>query len=193
MRLYNVITLLRPHQWVKNGFVFLPLFFDRHLLDMEYLVPAVVAFLAFCFAASGIYCFNDIYDVEADRKHPKKCKRPVASGAISIPLAYSIMGLCFIFSLSTLEIGGAIIPNLEKTFVHQLYYDTKSKLPYNNGFQQVAQSEVSNIIKIMQNNHDFVLYDFSNHEEFKKALLNNGYDIVFEDKDFTIYSASQNS
>ena len=45
----------------------------------------------------------------------------------------------------------------------------------------------------MQNNHDFVLYDFSNHEEFKKALLNNGYDIVFEDKDFTIYSASQNS
>ena len=77
-----------------------------------------------------------------------------------------------------------------KTFVHQLYYDTKSKLPYNNGFHQVAQSEVSNIIKIMQNNHDFVLYDFSNHEEFKKALLNNGYDIVFEDKDFTIYSAS---
>ena len=80
-----------------------------------------------------------------------------------------------------------------KTFVHQLYYDTKSKLPYNNGFHQESQSEVSNIIKIMQNNHDFVLYDFSNHEEFKKALLNNGYDIVFEDKDFTIYSASQNS
>lgn len=106
MRLYNVIKLLRPHQWVKNGFVFLPLFFDRHMMDVEYLIPAIVAFMAFSFAASGIYCFNDIYDVESDRKHPKKCKRPVASGAISIPLAYSIMGLCFIFSLSILAMGG---------------------------------------------------------------------------------------
>lgn len=98
--------LLRPHQWIKNGFVFLPLFFDRHLMDSEYLIPSVVAFFAFCFAASGIYCFNDIYDVEADRKHPKKCNRPVASGAISIPLAYSLMALCCVFSMALLMIGG---------------------------------------------------------------------------------------
>lgn len=106
MRLYNVIKLLRPHQWVKNVFVFLPLFFDRHMMDVEYLIPAIVAFFAFSFAASGIYCFNDIYDVEADRKHPKKCKRPVASGVISIPLAYSLMGLCFALSIAILLLGG---------------------------------------------------------------------------------------
>lgn len=105
MRLYNVIKLLRPHQWVKNGFVFLPLFFDRHMMDVEYLIPAIVAFMAFSFAASGIYCFNDIYDVEADRKHPKKCKRPVASGAISIPVAYSLMGFSFVLSMAILLLG----------------------------------------------------------------------------------------
>lgn len=100
--MYNYISILRPHQWVKNGFVFIPLFFDRHLMDIEYLIPSIIAFFAFCFAASGIYCFNDIYDVEADRKHPKKCKRPIASGAISIPLAYSFMLLCFLLSMAIL-------------------------------------------------------------------------------------------
>lgn len=104
-----IIKLLRPHQWVKNVFVFLPLFFDRHMMDVEYLIPAIVAFFAFSFAASGIYCFNDIYDVEADRKHPKKCKRPVASGVISIPLAYSLMGLCFALSIAILLLGGNYI------------------------------------------------------------------------------------
>ena len=107
--LINTFKLLRPHQWVKNGFVFLPLFFDRHMMDVEYLIPAIVAFFAFSFAASGIYCFNDIYDVEADRKHPKKCKRPVASGVISIPLAYSLMGLCFALSIAILLLGGNYI------------------------------------------------------------------------------------
>lgn len=102
----HILRLIRPHQWVKNGFVFLPLFFDRHMMDVEYLVPAIVAFFAFSFAASGVYCFNDIYDVEADRKHPKKCKRPVACGAISIPLAYSLMGLCFALSMAILLLGG---------------------------------------------------------------------------------------
>lgn len=101
----QIIKLLRPHQWVKNGFVFLPLFFDRHMMDVEYLIPAIVAFMAFSLAASGIYCFNDIYDVEADRKHPKKCKRSVASGAISIPVAYSLMGFCFALSMDILLLG----------------------------------------------------------------------------------------
>ena len=105
----SIFKLLRPHQWVKNVFVFLPLFFDRHMMDVEYLIPAIVAFFAFSFAASGIYCFNDIYDVEADRKHPKKCKRPVASGVISIPLAYSLMGLCFALSIAILLLGGNYI------------------------------------------------------------------------------------
>lgn len=106
---YNVIKLLRPHQWVKNGFVFLPLFFDRRMMDVGYLIPAIVAFFAFSFAASGIYCFNDIYDVEADRKHPKKRIRPIASGTISKQVAYSLMMACFVASLFLLVIGGVIL------------------------------------------------------------------------------------
>lgn len=98
----NIFLLLRPHQWVKNMFIFLPLFFDRHLFDSEILMPAIVAFFAFCFSASGIYCFNDIYDVEADKLHPVKCKRPIASGKISKALGYLIMTICFCISIGTL-------------------------------------------------------------------------------------------
>lgn len=94
----DIIRLMRPQQWLKNLFVFLPLFFDRHLMDAEYIWPSVVAFVAFCFAASGVYCFNDIYDVEADRLHPKKCKRPIASGALSVVQGYMITALCWAIS-----------------------------------------------------------------------------------------------
>ena len=91
----NILHLIRIEQWMKNTFVFLPLFFDRHLLDGAYWQPSLVAFFAFCFAASGIYCFNDIYDAEADRSHPKKCKRPIASGAISVAQGYVITAFCW--------------------------------------------------------------------------------------------------
>lgn len=56
----NIITLLRPHQWLKNLFIFLPLFFSRHLVDWEYIYPCIISFVAYCFAASSVYCFNDI-------------------------------------------------------------------------------------------------------------------------------------
>ena len=89
---------MRLEQWTKNAFVFLPLFFDRHLLEWSYWRPSLIAFFAFSFAASGIYCFNDIYDVEADRQHPKKCKRPIASGVISVTEGYIITVLCWLIS-----------------------------------------------------------------------------------------------
>lgn len=97
----NIILLLRPHQWLKNLFIFLPLFFDRHLGEISYILPAIVAFFAYSFAASSIYCFNDIYDAEADRLHPKKCKRPIAAGAISKGMGYVIMVVMLLFSLAT--------------------------------------------------------------------------------------------
>lgn len=67
----NIILLLRPQQWVKNMFIFLPLFFHGDLTNVQMLTNAVIAFFCYSFAASSIYCFNDIYDVAADRKHPK--------------------------------------------------------------------------------------------------------------------------
>ena len=107
----NIFLLLRPHQWVKNTFCFLPLFFDRHVMDIEYLIPCAIAFLSFCFAASGIYCFNDIYDIEADRKHPKKCERPIASGAISKLWGYVIMVICWIISICFIIFGNFLNGN----------------------------------------------------------------------------------
>ena len=97
-KLVNILRLMRIEQWMKNTFIFLPLFFDRHLLEWSYWQPSLVAFFSFCFAASGIYCFNDIHDVEADRLHPKKCKRPIASGAISMVQGYVITVLCWLIS-----------------------------------------------------------------------------------------------
>ena len=98
----HYIKLLRPLQWLKNTFVFAPIFFSNHLLEMEYLLPTVIVFWAFCFISSSIYCFNDLHDVEADRQHPKKCKRPIASGAVSISGGYIMMLLCISLSFGML-------------------------------------------------------------------------------------------
>ncbi len=111
----NIIALLRPHQWLKNIFIFLPLFFDRHLFDINYLAPSILMFFSYSFAASGIYCYNDIYDVESDRKHPKKCKRPIASGAISKTTAYILMLLCIIISFLIITIGDFKISGGDKS------------------------------------------------------------------------------
>ena len=103
----NLIVLLRPHQWLKNLFIFLPLFFSRHLFDVDYLISSILVFFAFCLAASGIYCFNDIYDVEADKLHPKKCKRPIASGAINKGTGYILMVVCILIGFIHGKLGGA--------------------------------------------------------------------------------------
>lgn len=95
----SFFLLIRPQQWVKNFFIFLPLFFHGTLLDMHLLFNACVAFLCFCLIASSIYCFNDIYDVEADKQHPKKKFRPIASGKVSVIQAYCYMAFLVTMSL----------------------------------------------------------------------------------------------
>jgi decaprenyl-phosphate phosphoribosyltransferase len=78
-----LLRTVRPHQWVKNGFVLAPLVFSRHLLDVPYAVRGGLAFLAFCLLSGAVYAFNDVRDVEADRAHPIKRRRPIAAGALS--------------------------------------------------------------------------------------------------------------
>lgn len=97
----NLLKLIRPHQWLKNVFVMIPLFFGGSLLDPSDIRASVVTFFAFSFIASSVYCFNDIIDVEADRRHPVKCKRPIASGAISVRSAWALMALMFLLSVGT--------------------------------------------------------------------------------------------
>ncbi len=94
-----LLRLIRPSQWIKNIFVFAPVLFGGALLDVHALLAGVVAFFSFSFAASSIYCFNDIHDVADDRRHPEKCHRPVASGAVSAAQAYGVMGLTFVLGV----------------------------------------------------------------------------------------------
>ena len=95
----NLIRLIRPHQWVKNLVVLLPVFFGGALLHIESVYAGLITALCFSFAASSIYCLNDIVDVDDDRRHPVKCHRPLASGAISIPQGYTLMFLMFFLSM----------------------------------------------------------------------------------------------
>ena len=76
------LRLLRPRQWVKNSFVLAPLVFSGHLAVTADVLAAAAAFVLFCLLASGIYCWNDAVDAEADRQHPVKRLRPVAAGLI---------------------------------------------------------------------------------------------------------------
>ncbi len=94
----NILKLIRPHQWLKNVFVLIPMFFGGSLLDPEDIRASLLTFLAYSFVASSVYCFNDINDVEADRRHPVKCKRPLASGAVSMGTAWMLMALMFVLA-----------------------------------------------------------------------------------------------
>jgi len=90
------LKLLRPKDWAKNSFLFLPLFFGREIFNMSLLIPVCFGFIAFSCIASSIYIINDYRDREDDRKHPVKCKRPLASGAVSPSSALVICGLLII-------------------------------------------------------------------------------------------------
>jgi 4-hydroxybenzoate polyprenyltransferase len=105
-KLKQLFRLMRPHQWVKNLFVFTGLLFGHAWHNPHLVMQAVIAFSAFCLISSAIYTINDIVDVEQDKQHPKKCKRPLASGALSIHAAFllaillSVSGLVLAYTAS---------------------------------------------------------------------------------------------
>lgn len=98
----EILKLLRAHQWLKNFFVFLPIFFGNQILNKESLLLTTLTFFAFSILSSSIYCLNDIMDVEMDRLHPEKKNRPIAKGTISISAAYTTMCVLLAISLTTL-------------------------------------------------------------------------------------------
>jgi 4-hydroxybenzoate polyprenyltransferase len=95
---------MRPEQWVKNVFVLAPLVFAKHLTHPSIIISAVGGFGVFCLLASGIYTMNDLVDVEADRVHPKKRFRPIASGRVPI-----WAGKILAATLITVALAGAAI------------------------------------------------------------------------------------
>jgi 4-hydroxybenzoate polyprenyltransferase len=87
------LKALRPHQWAKNLLVFVPLIAGHRFADPASLAGAIQAFAAFCLLASGTYILNDLFDLQADRRHPRKRMRPLAAGTLSIPAG---LALCVI-------------------------------------------------------------------------------------------------
>jgi decaprenyl-phosphate phosphoribosyltransferase len=100
MSIKNYLDLLRVEQYVKNLFIFLPLFFALKITSIDLLVNNLIAFLCFSLLASAVYILNDYKDIEEDRRHPIKKNRPLAAGIISYKKALFIMALFAIISLS---------------------------------------------------------------------------------------------
>ena len=91
---------MRPHQYIKNLFIFLPPFFALKITDTDLLLNAFIAFIAFSLTASAIYTLNDYHDIEEDKQHPKKKYRPLASGAINKSQAVIIMSVLFVLGFT---------------------------------------------------------------------------------------------
>ncbi len=105
MKVHDYIRLARPHQYLKNFFIFLPQFFGMQILDLRLLGHSALAFAGFSLMASAVYVFNDYHDREEDRKHPTKRTRPLASGRVKPHEA-------MVFMTVLLFLGGGIFAYL---------------------------------------------------------------------------------
>jgi len=108
---------MRPKQWTKNLFVFAGLVFSRHAFDPPMLLKVTAAFIIFCLLSSSIYLINDLADIEKDRQHPKKRKRPLAAGKISVAGAR-----IYAMALAVLSTGCAFILSPPTGYLAVLYF-----------------------------------------------------------------------
>ena len=106
----SFLKLLRPKHYVKNTIIFLPLVFSKRLFDLPLLVDSLFGFAAFAFISSLVYVINDIRDIEKDRAHPTKCKRPLASGAVSVKSAVTVGVILFVLSMLMNYLSAALNP-----------------------------------------------------------------------------------
>ena len=100
------IRAIRPEQWLKNGFVLSPLVFSGRALIWDAEWRAAVAFFAFCAVASAVYLMNDVLDREADRLHPGKASRPIASGLIGARSALTVAALLGVIGVGAGAVAG---------------------------------------------------------------------------------------
>lgn len=120
---YALFRLIRTKQWIKNLFVFAALVFSKHLFDVSFIQLTFRAFFSFSFCASIIYIVNDIADRERDRLHPKKKKRPIASGEVSVGVALGLATLLLVaLYFLTYDLDYRFILALAAYFVMNLCY-----------------------------------------------------------------------
>ncbi|EMU55882.1 MULTISPECIES: UbiA prenyltransferase family protein [Clostridium] len=113
-KLFEYLKLMRVHHYLKNVLIFLPIVFSKNLFEFELAKKTILGFIAFSIISSIVYIINDIQDVEKDKQHPKKCKRPIASGAVSIRKAY-------ILSLFLFVVGILIMNNISDNSRYSLF------------------------------------------------------------------------
>ncbi|MDD5180380.1 MAG: decaprenyl-phosphate phosphoribosyltransferase [Gallionellaceae bacterium] len=107
--MFELLRLMRPHQWVKNTFVFIGLLFGHAWHDPGLVSTVVMVFAAFCLVSSAVYIINDMVDLEQDRLHPKKCQRPLASGRVSSMAAAVLAGLLGVLGLGLAYVASKIV------------------------------------------------------------------------------------
>jgi len=93
-KLTSCILLMRPKQWIKNLFLFIPVFFAGEIFNLGKVCDVLVAIVAFSFIASSIYIINDIQDIDSDRIHPVKKYRPLAMGSLTVGRAWVLFVIC---------------------------------------------------------------------------------------------------
>ncbi len=130
-----LIRLMRPHQWIKNGFVFIGLVFGHGWEDERLVGEALALFAAFCLVSSAVYALNDVADRDADRMHPAKRSRPLARGEIGVGHA---LVLCIALALSGLAIAAAV--SLAALLTAAAYVGLN--LAYSAGLKRVAILDV---------------------------------------------------
>jgi len=97
-----LLKTMRPRHWTKNAFIFAALVFDGKLFDLPDFLRTLAGFGLFCLISSAVYIFNDLFDLEADRQHPMKRDRPLASGKLAVPVAIAAGS---ILTFMTLALG----------------------------------------------------------------------------------------
>jgi decaprenyl-phosphate phosphoribosyltransferase len=127
------ILLLRPKDWAKNLFLFIPSFFAGNIQDLSRISFLALGFIAFSFLASCIYIINDYRDIEDDRKHPVKQKRPLASGRVKKTTA---VVMSFILFIAALALGYYLDETLQLLFVMGLYFVLN--FSYSMGLKNIA-------------------------------------------------------
>jgi 4-hydroxybenzoate polyprenyltransferase len=131
-----LIKTMRPRQWVtKNIFIFAALVFDKQLLVVDSFLRTVAGFALFCLISSSVYIFNDLADVEADRQHPEKKNRPIASGRLPLSVAW-VAGI--LLATVTLVVGYLLAPSFG--YVISLYF--LLNLAYSKWLKHVAILDV---------------------------------------------------
>jgi 4-hydroxybenzoate polyprenyltransferase len=135
-RLGAALALMRPKQWIKNGFVLVPAFFSGHV-DLSLAASSLAAGLSFCLLSSAIYVFNDLCDLEDDKGHARKRLRPLPSGQIGVPSAVALA-----VSLLVTSIVAAMIADLPSRFFVMAALFAAVNLAYSLGMKHIPILEL---------------------------------------------------